>query len=296
MSPEPLAPQTDEMSLVEAELADQVEAGANWMLRIAITWLVIVAVITVLGEWLPFVTDPNERDRELIEAGPSWSHWFGNAKFGQDVFSRVVVGGRISLFVALVATFVSTVIGGGLGIAAGYLRGQVDTIVRFIINVSLSIPALLLVIFIVAVRGQSLFNVILAVTLLGIPAMARIVRTSTLQIADRDYVRAAEVIGATKGSILRREVLPNVMPTLISFAFLSAGIILVGESTLSFLGLSVEAPTITWGSIISEGRLTFADTPHMVFLPSLVLLVTVMALNLVGDQLLKRYDIREAAL
>lgn len=268
----------------------------SWLFIFASAWLILVVVVTIFGEALPFVSDPDERNADLIKASPSWDHWFGNATFGQDVFSRVVVGGRISLFVAAVVTTIGIVLGGSLGLLAGYLRGWVDSVVRLFITVTLSVPALLLVIFIVAVRGQSLANVILAVSLLAIPALARIVRASTLQVADREYVRAAEVVGAKKGWILIREVLPNVMPTLISFAFLTTGIILVAESSLSFLGLSVEAPTITWGSIIAEGRISFQDTPHMVFLPAMVLFLTVLSLNFVGDHLLKRYDIRESAL
>ena len=275
---------------------DEVPHERSWLFIFASAWLILVVVVTIFGEALPFVSDPDERNADLIKASPSWDHWFGNATFGQDVFSRVVVGGRISLFVAAVVTTIGIVLGGSLGLLAGYLRGWVDSIVRLFITVTLSVPALLLVIFIVAVRGQSLANVIFAVSLLAIPALARIVRASTLQVADREYVRAAEVVGAKKGSILIREVLPNVMPTLISFAFLTTGIILVAESSLSFLGLSVEAPTITWGSIIAEGRISFQDTPHMVFLPAMVLFLTVLSLNFVGDHLLKRYDIRESAL
>lgn len=272
----------------------------NWVFRASVVWLIIVAVFTLsgwlFGESTPFLTDPNARDAELIKAGPSWDHWFGNATFGQDVFSRVVEGAQISLLVAVVVTFFGIFIGGGLGLLAGYLKGWFDTVVLLVINVTLSVPALLLVIFIVSIRDQSLNNVILAVSLLAIPALARIVRASTLQVADREYVKAAEVLGAPKFSILVREVLPNVMPTLISFAFLTTGIILVAESGLSFLGLSVEAPTITWGSIIAEGRITFAETPHMVFMPGIVLFLTVLSLNFVGDELLKRFDIRESVL
>jgi len=268
----------------------------RWLFWSAVVWLVVVTAVAILGELLPFVDDPTARDADLIKAGPSWDHWFGNANSGEDVFSQVVVGARTSLFVAGVVTAVGIFLGGGLGLVAGYYRGWVDSVVRFIITVTLSIPALLLVIFIVAIRGQSLWNVILAVSLLAIPALARIVRASTLQVADREYVKAAVVIGDQRASILVREVLPNVMPTLISFAFLTTGIILVAESSLSFLGLSVEAGTITWGSIIAEGRINFSDTPHMVFMPSVVLFLTVLSLNFVGDELLKRFDIRESAL
>lgn len=270
--------------------------SGNWTFRFAVGWLILVVLVSALGELLPFVSDPNERNADAISQGPSWDHWFGTASFGQDVFSRVVVGGRISLFVGFMVTVIGIGLGGVLGLLAGYLRGWFDSIVRVIISVTLAIPALLLVIFIVAIRNQSLGTVIIAVSLLAIPALARIVRASTLQVADRDYVKAAQVLGVKKLSILVREVLPNVMPTLVSFAFLTFGIVLVAESSLSFLGLSVEAPTITWGSIIGEGRIKFDETPHMVFLPGAVLFLTVLSLNFVGDQLLKRFDIKESGI
>lgn len=269
---------------------------ANWVFRFAVGWLIVVVLMAIVGKYLPFIADPNERDADAIALGPGWDHWFGTASFGQDVFARVVHGSRISLFVGFMVTAIGILIGGTLGLFAGYYKGWFDSLVRLVISVTLSIPALLLVIFIVAVRSQSLWNVILAVSLLAIPALARIVRASTLQVADRDYVRAAQVLGNKRLSILFREVLPNVMPTLVSFAFLTFGIILVAESSLSFLALSVEAPTITWGSIIGEGRIKFDETPHMVFLPGAVLFLTVLSLNFVGDQLLKRFDIKEAGL
>lgn len=268
----------------------------NWMFRLALGWLALVVLLSVFGELLPFVDDPNAKDAKAISQGPSWDHWFGTASFGQDVFSRVVIGGRISLFVGFMVTFIGILLGGILGLLAGYLRGWFDAIVRVIISVTLAIPALLLVIFIVAIRSQTLSTVIIAVSLLAIPALARIVRGSTLQVADRDFVKAAQVLGVKKLSILVREVLPNVMPTLVSFAFLTFGIVLVAESSLSFLGLSVEAPTITWGSIIGEGRIKFNETPHMVFMPGAVLFLTVLSLNFVGDQLLKRFDIKESGI
>lgn len=268
----------------------------NLLFRFAVGWLVLVTLVALVGKYLPFVDDPSARNPDAISQRPSWDHWFGTASFGQDVLSRVVEGSRISLFVGFMVTAIGILFGGALGLFAGYYKGWLDSVVRLVISVTLSIPALLLVIFIVAIRGQSLWNVILAVSLLAIPALARIVRASTLQVADRDYVKAAQVLGNKRLSILFREVLPNVMPTLVSFAFLTFGIILVAESSLSYLGLSVQSPAITWGSIIGEGRINFSSTPHMVFLPGAVLFLTVLALNFIGDQLLKRFDVKEAGL
>lgn len=272
----------------------------NFVFALAVGWLVVVVVLVVLGwifgDSLPILTDPTGIDQDAISKGPSLQHPFGNASFGEDIFSQVVEGGRVSLRIAAIVTVLGIVIGGGMGLIAGYYRGLLDSIIRLVINVTLSIPALLLVIFIVTIRGQTESTVIFALTLLAIPALARIVRASTLQVADREFVKAAEVLGVKRSRILLREVLPNVMPTLISFAFLTTGIIIVVESTLSFLGLGVKVPVITWGSIIAEGRIKFADTPHMVIMPSLVIFFTVLSLNFVGDQLLKRFDIRETSL
>ena len=288
----------------EAQAASPADKGGgkkrNAVFGLAVGWLVFVVVLVglgwIFGDSLPLLRDPKEIQTDAVFAGPSWQYPFGNASFGEDIFSQVVAGGRISLRIAAIVTFLGIVIGGGMGLIAGYYRGVIDSLVRLVINVTLSVPALLLVIFIVTIRSQSEKWVIIALTLLAIPALARIVRASTLQVADREFVKAAEVVGVKRSKILLREVLPNVMPTLISFAFLTTGIIIVVEGTLSFLGLSVEPPTITWGKIIAEGRIKFADTPHMVAFPSLVIFLTVLSLNFVGDQLLKRFDIREASL
>lgn len=291
--------------------------------RLSVLWLVVLALVVLyppIAQWLNrggsifgwmaldflpdvpstwfFLDDPTERvrDRELLQAGPSWADPMGRDDQARDLLSRTVEGAKISLYVAGIGTAIGIFLGGGLGLVAGYFRGAVDSVVRMIINVTLSIPALLLVIFVTAIRDASLTSVVVAICLLAIPSIARIVRASTLQVADREFVKAAEVIGTRKISILLREVLPNVMPTLISFTFLTTGIILVAESSLSFLGLSVKAPTVTWGSVIANGRRFFSESPHMVFMPSLALFLTVLALNLVGDHLLKRYDIREASI
>lgn len=311
-----VAEQLSSTSTTVVEQKGGAKKQGNFVFWASVSWLVVVIGFIVLGERNPLVKDATQTDADNINALPILTSLFktdclnvesgetcteigglmGNTALGQDVFSQIVEGGRISIFVALMVTAIGIGVGGTMGLLAGYLKGKVDIVVQMIINVTLSVPALLLVIFIVTVRGQSLFNVILAVSLLAIPALARIVRASTLQVADREFVKAAEVLGVKKMSILVREVLPNVMPTLVSFAFLTTGIILVVESSLSFLGLSVQAPSITWGSIIANGRSKFQDAPHVVFAPAIILFLTVLALNLVGDRLLKRFDIREASL
>lgn len=267
----------------------------DWVFVASMAWITIVVVFVAFGEANPLVSDPDARDATLINTGPTWAHPLGNTAFGEDVFSQTVVGGRVSIFIATVVTAIGIGVGGGLGLLAGYLKGWVDSVIRLVINVTLSVPALLLVIFIVVTLGRNTWNIIFAVSLLAIPALARIVRASTLQVADREFVKASEVLGVKRGAILLREVLPNVMPTLVSFAFLTTGIVLVVESSLSFLGLGPLRQT-SWGSIIAEGRSRFQDAPHVVFGPAIVLFLTVLALNLAGDRLLKRFDIREAGI
>ena len=310
----------DSLAYTSAEgPADTAQSKREWNLIfwLSVGWLVILAVFIILGSANPLVPEI-ERDADLINAQPALTNFwkdscdpatescsrddlvvgglFGNDDRGRDVLAITVDGGRISAFIAITVTVIGIFIGGAMGLLAGYLRGGLDVVVQIIVNVTLSVPALLLVIFIVVVRGRSIWNVILAVSLLAIPALARIVRASTLQVADREYVKAAEVLGVKRRSILVREVLPNVMPTMISFAFLTTGIILVAEGGLAFLGLSVESPSITWGRIISDGRADFREAPFVVLAPSMILFFTVLSLNLVGDHLLKRYDIKEAGL
>ena len=291
-----VAAELSQTSSADREATTTTKGSSDIVFWGSIVWLLVVLAFVVLGEANPLVGDPTQRNADLIDAPPGWPNVFGSTSFGASVFDQTVVGGRVSIFVAVAVTVIGIVIGGVLGLLAGYYKGWFDSVIRLIVNTTLSIPALLLVIFIVTVRGRNLANVIFAVSLLAIPALARIVRASTLQVADRDFVKAAEVLGVKRHKILLQEVLPNVMPTMVSFAFLTTGIILVAESSLSFLGLSVPSPTITWGNIIANGRDSFRDAPHVVFAPAIVLFLTVLALNFVGDRLLKRYDIREASL
>lgn len=288
-----------ETESIDAERALEAHGGGpsrdiDYVFWFSVAWLVLVGVFVVLGDLNPLVDEPM-RDADKINAPPSWGNPMGNTALGEDVFSLVVIGGRISIFIATVVTAIGIVVGGGMGLLAGYLKGWVDSVIRLIINVTLSVPALLLVIFIVVTLGRSTGYIILAVSLLAIPALARIMRASTLQVADREFVKASEVLGVKRFAILVRDVLPNVMPTLMSFAFLTTGIVLVAESSLAFLGLGPLGQT-SWGTIIAEGRSKFQEAPHVVFGPALVLFLTVLALNLAGDRLLKRFDIRESGI
>lgn len=264
---------------------------------LAAGWLVLVAALSLLAPVLPFVDDPQTPARPIVQnGGPSADHWFGTDDLARDLFARVVHGGRLPLVIALVTIAVGLALGGALGLVSGFFRGWVDQLVSALLTVLLSFPALILVLFIVTVRGQTFWNVTLALCVISVPAIARIVRAQTIRYADREFVVAARALGATAPRLIVREILPNVVPAMASFAFLALGIVLIAEGGLSLIGKSVPAPDITWGGIIAGGRRNLRNAPHVVLFPAVVIFVTVLALNYVGDVLLRRLDVRDSEL
>lgn len=269
--------------------------------RLAVGWLVLVVFVCFFGDWLWFVKDPGALNASSgIKSSPSGDHWMGTDALTRDMFARVVSGGRESLLIGGVATLIGMVVGGLLGLVAGYFRGWVDSLISAATTIIFAVPALVLVLFVAALRansgGQSRTSLIAALSVLAIPPITRIVRASSLQWSEREFVQAARVIGAKNGRILFRTVLPNVVPALVSFAFLALGITIVVEAGLAAIGGSI--PEDTWGKIINEGRgtLDLQNAPHIAMAPSLVLFLTVLALNWVGDSLVRKLDIREALL
>ena len=271
----------------------------SWTLgmALAVGWLALVVVVSILAPVLPFIDDPTSPSRPLAQnAGPSWDHWFGTDDLARDVFARVIHGGRLPLAISSITITIGIVLGGLLGLVAGFFRGWVDQVVGAAMSILLSFPALILVLFIVTVRGQSFWNVTLALCVISVPAIARIVRAQTIRYAEREFVTAARAMGARSRRLIFSEVLPNVVPAMVSFAFLALGLVIIAEGGLSLIGKSVPAPSITWGGIISAGKGELRDAPHVVLFPALMIFVTVLALNHLGDQLLRRLDVREAKL
>ncbi|MEQ8717411.1 MAG: ABC transporter permease [Acidimicrobiales bacterium] len=260
-------------------------------LTVAGAWLAVVAVIVVFAPWLWFVDDPDAFSTD-VNLGASGTHWFGTDELGRDMFARVVWGGRVSLQIAGVSVAVGMVFGTLLGLAGGFFRGWIDTVVSALINAMLALPTLVLALFIITVLEQSQRNVTIAVIVLAVPAIARVVRAQTLRWVDREFVLAARTMGASTPRILFREIFPNVVPALVSFTFLALSVVLVAEGSLSFLGKSVPAPEITWGGILAQGRSRLEESPHIAIWVSVVLFATLLALNYVGDTLLKRFDVR----
>ena len=263
----------------------------NIWLWLAAGWLALVVAFALLAPVLGFVSDPNEFTLE-IKKGPSGSNWFGTDNLSRDVFARVVWGARLSLLIAFVSTLIGAVIGGVMGLVSGYFKGWIDDVIGSAINVLLSLPALMFAMLIVTVMEQSLRNVIIAVSILSIPAMARVARAQTIRFADREFITAAKGMGARNLRIVFKEILPNILPVMMSFAFLAFGIVIISEGALSYIGKSVPSPSITWGAIIASGKNHLEDAPHIIIFPALVLFLTLLAVNYIGDRLLQRSGAR----
>jgi peptide/nickel transport system permease protein len=263
---------------------------------LALAWLALVVVVAVTARWLP-LDDPDDQDLVNRLAPPlTAGHLLGTDGLGRDVLSRLAFGAQVSLIISFAAVSIGMVVGGAIGLTAGFVRGWVDGVTMWAVNVVLAFPGLVLLLGLVAFVGQSLTAITLVVGFLSVPVYARVARATTLTVAQRDYVLAARVVGARNRRIVVEEILPNVVPPLAAFGLVALGVVIVLEGSLAFLGLSVEAPNATWGSMIAEGRQHLSTTTHLAFIPSLVMFLTVLAVNFVGDVLRSRFDVKESTL
>jgi peptide/nickel transport system permease protein len=263
-----------------------------WM---AIGWMLFVVAVAILAPVLPL---PSPTDMDMLErrAPVSALHWLGTDGLGRDELARLIYGARISLTVGLFAPVIGLAIGGALGMLAGYFRGRFETLVVGSMDVLLAFPPLILALAVTAYLGQSILNLTCILGVLGIPAFMRVARAATLTLARREFVIAAQALGATHARILLRELLPNVMLPLIAFFLLGVAVTIVVEGALSFLGLGVPPPISSWGSMIGEGRESLEITPRLAFIPAIALFLTVLSFNLVGDTLKALTDPRQSAL
>jgi peptide/nickel transport system permease protein len=261
----------------------------------AVIWLIFVVTAAALAELLPL---PSPTDMDMLErrAPVSALHWFGTDGLGRDELARLVFGARISLTVGLCAPIIGITIGGALGLLAGYFRGRFETLVVGSMDVLLAFPPLILALAVTAYLGQSILNLTLILGVLGIPAFMRVARATTLSLARREFVIAAQALGATHARILLRELLPNVFLPLLAFFLLGVAVTIVVEGALSFLGLGVPPPISSWGSMIGEGRESLEIAPRLAFLPAITMFLTVLGFNLVGDTLRALTDPRQGGL
>lgn len=232
-----------------------------------------------------------------INEDPSREHWLGTDALARDTFSRIVHGAWVSLIVATVAAAFGIIVGGFIGSLVGFVRGRFETGAMAMIDVILAFPALVLLLALVSIfEVRDLFIISLVIGVLSVPAYTRVARANSLAVSNREFVMAARAIGTKRRVILFREVIPNVLPTLFSYAMVAAAFVVVVEGSLSFLGLSVQLPTSTWGNMINQGRRDLKVDASQVLWPSLALSLTVLSLNQVGDYFQKRGAARSSAL
>ncbi len=261
----------------------------------AVAWIALVALGAIFADLLP-MPSPTDIDMLGKRALPSAEHWLGNDQLGRDELSRLIYGGRVSLTVGLLAPVIGVAFGGALGMLAGYFRGRLETFVVGGVDVLLAFPPLVFALAVTTYLGQSVLNITLVIGILSIPAFTRVARAVTLSLSEREFVTAARALGATHGRILVRELLPNVALPLVAFFLLGVAVTIVVEGALSFLGLGVPPPQPSWGSMIGEGRESLDIAPWLAFLPALVMFLTVLSFNIVGDTLRALTDPRPGAL
>lgn len=235
---------------------------------------------------------PNQQNiRELLQ-GPSTDHFLGTDELGRDTLSRVIYGSRISLLVGIIAVGISLLIGVALGLVSGYARGMTDAVIMRIMDGLLAFPTLVLALAITAMLGPSLNNVMIAIGITGIPDFARLVRGQVLALRDLEYVQAARSVGAHRMRIMTKHILPNTMAPIIVQTSLAIPAAILAEAGLSFLGLGVQPPTASWGSMLNIARGYMQHSPWLAIAPGVAIFVTVLAFNFLGDALRDTLDPR----
>jgi peptide/nickel transport system permease protein len=255
------------------------------------TLLLVVVLCAVLAPLIsPY--DPIKTNQRTSLEAPSFAHLMGTDRFGRDVLTRVIWAGRLSLPVGFVSVVIGAVLGVALGLIAGYYGGQWDAVIMRFVDLLLAFPGILLALAIVAVLGPSLLNLMIAVGISSIPDYVRITRGTVLSVKQREFVLAARTVGSRSGAIILRHILPNVLAPLIVLGTLGMAAAVITGSALSFLGLGIRPPTPEWGNMLSEGREFLQHAWWVAFFPGLAIMVTVFAINLLGDGLRDALDPR----
>jgi peptide/nickel transport system permease protein len=278
-----------------------------WM---PLAWLLFVALCAIMAGWMPLPA-PDIMDYDHQNASPgtvlimpattagavsgarSQVYWLGTDSMGRDILSRIIVGAKVSLAVGFTSPLIGLVIGGLLGMMAGYFRGWTESIIIGCMDVILAFPGLVLLLAVGFYFGTNLWTLIPSLGFLSVPAFCRVSRAATLQLAGREFVLAAKMIGNNNSSILVKEILPNVAIPLCVYGLIIMALMIVVEGVLSFLGLSVPPPTPSWGGMIAVGREVLSEAPHVCLIPAAVLFLTVLSLNVLGDTLRGRTDFHE---
>lgn len=259
------------------------------MIRLGLAIVIVAVLAATLG---PILTpyDPSSQELSHRLEGPSAAHPLGLDELGRDILSRLLSGARISLLVGLAVVSISSVVGMLLGSIAGYFGGVVDDVISRVVDVLMAFPGILLAIALVAVLGPSLTNVVLALSVIGWVGYARLVRSQALRAREFEFVQAARALGAGSPRIVLRHVLPTALPAVVVQATLGMAGAIIAEAALSFLGLGVQPPTPSWGTMLDAGRSHLFDAPHLTIFPGLAIALLVLGFNFLGDGLRDRVD------
>ena len=270
----------------------------NKLAVLGVIWILFIVIVAVTADlWAPqMLGSPTEMDTAQAAATsklpPSPEHPFGTDALGRDVLVRVIYGARVSLTVGLLATAISTMIGLVMGALAAYYGGIWDTIVMRMADIFLAFPYTLFVVVMLAVMGQGIQNVFIAIGILGWPSIARVFRSTILSVKENDYVDAARALGASDVRIITRHIFPNSVASIVVYATMNIGGAILTEAALSFLGMGVTPPNPSWGIMIQDGQQYLATQPWLMLMPGLAILTTVLAFTLLGDGLRDALDVK----
>jgi len=264
---------------------------ADWNVTLAFLFILLITVAAIAPK-LFCSHSPTEVDISARLSPPSGQHLMGTDRYGRDVFARVVYGARISLIVGISSVLVSLAMGIPLGLLTGYFGGWIDALLMRVMDGVMAFPTILLAIILVAISGASLFNLVLALAIVRVPAFARLIRASVLSEKTKTYVEAVKAIGGSRLYIMLRSILPNCLSPIIVYATLSIGYAILNEAALSFLGLGIQPPTPAWGAMLNEGRAFMRQMPWASVFPGICIFLTVWSLNVLGDGLRDALDPR----
>lgn len=276
-------------------------AKLGWSFWGPLFWIAFVIACAVSAEWwlLPPVDWIDWQNQAALPGtgdGGNVTHLLGTDSVGRDILARLLVGARISLIIGFCSALIGMVIGGGLGVLAGYYRGRVETVIIGAMDTMLAFPNLVLLMTVTYLIGASLLNITLILGCLTFPAFCRVARANTLRFAELEFVQAARAAGARDRTILVREILPNILVPLTVYALLVVAYLIIIEGGLGFLGLSVPAPMPSWGGMIAEGYGVLQTAPHVSLIPMAAMFLTILSFNLLGDRLRSLSDVRESRL
>lgn len=262
--------------------------------KLALIGSIIVIFFILLAVFAPVIAPQGINEQMLSKRlqAPSSEHWFGTDDFGRDIFSRVIYGARISLWVGFLAVMGSIVVGCFLGVVAGYYGKWVDAIISRVFDIMLAFPSILLAIAIVAVLGPSLRNALIAIAVINIPNFGRLIRSRVLSVKQEEYIMAAKAVGMSNSRILFKHVLPNSMAPIIVQGTLAIATAIIEAAALGFLGLGAEAPNPEWGKMLADAKAYLVQAPWTMIFPGLAIMLTVLGFNLMGDGLRDALDPR----